>query len=382
MPARPNSVSASAIASPWPSRAQAVNETDANWWRNAAFDVTLEQNGNFLDSNFNTGVLFFRTSAAARAAVALWIGTIVSEGRSLGGAHAWDDQQAFGELMRVGPDKRYMLYPHATLVPGGAGRALWAMNGRVRLGVLPVQLFANGHTFFVQGAQKRPGVVQPFIVHNTFQFYGAVGKRARFAGEGLWWADAAEGDAAVAAFSARAARARRAASETLITWDPNPSIELRGTPAVPQLTYALEGLTRSALARHTAELRNLFWDDGGGRPQPGVASHMRCAPRASRAHALVGYVLTHAALCPRLVAYHLLCFRNVLAVAHITGRTLVIPRLPCHCDRYWFPILPTCRSPGAELRRPFLCTVRMAQCLRRRMPGAFSPTQYADRPTL
>jgi len=57
------------------------------------------------------------------------------------------------------------------------------------------------------------------------------------------------------------------------------------------------------------------------------------------------------------VAHHLLCLRNALAVAQILGRTLVIPRMPCHCDRYWFPILPMCRSPGSELKRPFSCTL-------------------------
>ena len=59
----------------------------------------------------------------------------------------------------------------------------------------------------------------------------------------------------------------------------------------------------------------------------------------------------------RLVAHHLLSMRNALAVARILGRTLVVPRLPCHCDRYWFPILPMCRSPGSELKRPFSCTL-------------------------
>ena len=57
------------------------------------------------------------------------------------------------------------------------------------------------------------------------------------------------------------------------------------------------------------------------------------------------------------MAHHLLCLRNALAVAQVLGRTLVIPRLPCHCDRYWFPILPMCRSPGSELKRPFSCTL-------------------------
>ena len=59
----------------------------------------------------------------------------------------------------------------------------------------------------------------------------------------------------------------------------------------------------------------------------------------------------------RLVAHHLLSLRNAFAVAQVLGRTLVVPRLPCHCDRYWFPILPMCRSPGSELKRPFSCTL-------------------------
>lgn len=204
------------------SHTQAVNESDANWWRNAAQDITMEQNGNLLDSNFNTGVLFFRANEAARAAVRLWVSTIVSEGKNLGGAHAWDDQQAFGELLRVGPEQRYMLYPRASIVPGGSGRVLWAMNDRVRLGILPLQLFANGHTFFVQRTQLLPGIVAPYVVHNTFQFYSAAGKRARFAGAGLWW------NASQSVARPRSLRTRQATLETFLTWDPQPPPSLRG----------------------------------------------------------------------------------------------------------------------------------------------------------
>ena len=101
------------------------------------------------------------------------------------------------------------------------------------------------------------------------------------------------------------------------------------------------------------ELRALFWDDGGGSSQPGLASHMRCAYPAANTVAR-GSTDAYAS---RLVAHHLLSLRNALAVAQILGRTLVVPRLPCHCDRYWFPILPMCRSPGSELKRPFSCTL-------------------------
>lgn len=71
-------------------------------------------------------------SRAPLAQVAQWCGAIVSEGETLHGAHAWDDQQAFGELMRMGPEGRSMLYPRLRLVPGGQGRVAFAMNGRVR----------------------------------------------------------------------------------------------------------------------------------------------------------------------------------------------------------------------------------------------------------
>lgn len=109
-----------------------------------------------------------------------------------------------------------------------------------------------------------------------------------------------------------------------------------------------------ACPRFVVELRGLFWDDGSGSSQPGVASHMRCA-RSGAQRALS--VAANATRACRLVAHHLLCLRNALAVAQILGRTLVIPRMPCHCDRYWFPILPMCRSPGSELKRPFSCTL-------------------------
>ena len=251
---------------------KAVNESDAKWWRNTALDITLEQNGNFLDSNFNTGVLFFRANDAARAAVRLWVSTIVSEGRNLGGAHAWDDQQAFGELLRVGPEQRYMLYPRASLVPGGAGRVLWAMNDRVRLGILPLQLFANGHTYFVQRTQLLPGIVAPYVVHNTFQFYSAAGKRARFAGSGLWW------NASLAEPGPRGLRTRQATQETFLTWDPQPPSSLRGSWTCESLAWRQYSEARIRIA---VELRALFWDDGGGSSQPGLASHMRCVTSAA-----------------------------------------------------------------------------------------------------
>ena len=58
-------------------------------------------------------------------------------------------------------------------------------DGTLRMGVLPVALFASGHTFFVQRLHERLGL--PVIaVHATFQFSGTPGKRHRLRERLLW----------------------------------------------------------------------------------------------------------------------------------------------------------------------------------------------------
>ena len=37
-----------------------------------------------------------------------------------------------------------------------------------------------------------------------------------------------------------------------------------------------------------------------------------------------------------------------VGIARVLGRVLVLPRFRCFCDRYWYPILPQCRLPGAS----------------------------------
>lgn len=83
----------------------------------------------------------------------------------------------------------------------------------MKLGVLPVALFANGHTFFVQASHLRPGAPPPVLVHNTFQFFGESGKRARFRAFGLWHVPGAE---------------RPKPRERYITWNATPPAALAG----------------------------------------------------------------------------------------------------------------------------------------------------------
>eukprot|EP00850_Spirogloea_muscicola_P016610 SM000136S00156 [mRNA] locus=s136:73403:75618:+ [translate_table: standard] len=79
--------------------------------------------------------------------------------------------------------------------PQGKGprnnRIFWTFGKRLRLGVLPVAQFCNGHVYFVQRIPQRERI-QPFVVHNTFQFHFAPGKTHRFREDGLWALDPPE----------------------------------------------------------------------------------------------------------------------------------------------------------------------------------------------
>mgnify|MGYP001498227666 CR=1 FL=1 len=75
-------------------------------------------------------------------------------------------------------------------VTGAQGMLLESMNhvaangdGTIKLGVLPLARFLNGHTFFVQHAHTLPNAAPPLSVHMTYQFAEgskfAYGKRQR-----------------------------------------------------------------------------------------------------------------------------------------------------------------------------------------------------------
>ena len=63
----------------------------------------------------------------------------------------------------------------------------------LRLGVLPLDRFLNGHTFFVQHVHTLPNARPAVSVHMTYQFAEgssfAYGKRQRLREAGLWFVD-------------------------------------------------------------------------------------------------------------------------------------------------------------------------------------------------
>ena len=57
-----------------------------------------------------------------------------------------------------------------------------------------------------------------------------------------------------------------------------------------------------------------------------------------------------------LVRRHIIALRDAMAIAFITKRILVLPRLPCLCDRSEGPsIIPGCTFEASDLKLPFFC---------------------------
>ena len=78
--------------------------------------------------------------------------------------------------------------PRVYLAARGSGG-----SAPLRLGVLPLDRFLNGHTFFVQHVHTLPGAKPPISVHMTYQFAEgssfSYGKRQRLREAGLWFVD-------------------------------------------------------------------------------------------------------------------------------------------------------------------------------------------------
>jgi len=148
-----------------------------------------------------------------------------------------------------------------------------AGGGQVKAGVLPVSLFASGHTHFVSRMAHLMRST-PYMVHTTFQYGGAQGKRHRLR-EGMMWEDAPE-------------------------YYSGPDF----------LTYELD-LPRA-----------LVYPNGGTVGSDGTL------PFDKRASVEQHFALVH---------HQLAQVRNGLALAKATGRILILPRLVCGLDRWWAP---------------------------------------------
>jgi hypothetical protein len=80
--------------------------------------------------------------------------------------------------------KRGMRFPDEN-DPLAKKRLFYGNNGELIVGVLPVSIFASGHTFFVSRIFQQLKL-NPYVVHATFQFSGTDGKRNRLREFMLW----------------------------------------------------------------------------------------------------------------------------------------------------------------------------------------------------
>ncbi|KAK9860413.1 hypothetical protein WJX84_002857 [Apatococcus fuscideae] len=114
----------------------------------------------------NIGILFFR--ATALPFVQEWNAVLADD-------DLYWDQNAFNDLFRRGLD---FSEEHRQ-------RLFKGYDGRLWMGTLPVSIFCNGHTFFVQRLHESLKV-DPYVIHTVFQFSGTPGKRHRLREERLW----------------------------------------------------------------------------------------------------------------------------------------------------------------------------------------------------
>ncbi|KAK3267673.1 hypothetical protein CYMTET_23785 [Cymbomonas tetramitiformis] len=172
-------------------------------------------------------------------------------------------------------------------------------------GVLPMVEFLNGHSFFVTQLHKKYNT-KPVALHATYQFGDtpeySYGKRERLRQAGIWWV---ENDQFYAG------------NYLVINGD-----MMEGFNASDVALHAWEPVEPSAFATSR---------DPTGTGDGGVSLHLQADALQRR----------------RL--------QDAFALAHLLGRTLVLPTLKCHCDRYWW-LLHGCRTPGAErMPLPYEC---------------------------
>lgn len=246
------------------------------------------QNDGCWHMQFNTGVLWLRPTATTTRFVGEWRDALLET------EHEFEhDQDIFNRLLRVERDgTKPGFRPFRTNAT--TSQSLRVAARGVAVGALPLSLFCGGHVYFVQRLHETLRV-RPLVVHTTYQFSQARGKRQRLREHGLWVLDDA---AYYGGFE-------KGESES-----DGPSA---GTGA---------GLAFVAM------------DERDGPPAALVAS-------ASVSNHLLA------------AAWYRLAIRNLFAVARATGRVAILPRVTCACDRYWGNVLPACAIGGADAPPPY-----------------------------
>ncbi|KAL1504431.1 hypothetical protein AB1Y20_010837 [Prymnesium parvum] len=218
-------------------------------------DDGLESNSGF-HSAFNIGFIWIKASALEF--VQAWRDACYQNPDS------WD-QVLFANVLRRNARMQPVAHDLQQMFRKSDGTHVLA-------GVLPVSLFASGHTFFVSRMAHLMHD-HPYMVHTTFQYGGAQGKRHRLR-EAMMWEDSEE-------------------------------------------YYSGQFLSIEVDVPY-----DLVYPRGGEVAEDGTqdfSNHMS----VEQHFALVHHQLTQ--------------IRNAFALASALGRLLILPRLICGLDRWWAP---------------------------------------------
>ena len=138
-----------------------------------------------LHCDFNTGLIYMRARPAVIEFTERWRETIATAKEA-----RIRDQAAFNMMTKL--RRPEPLRTDGKIVP----RLFTTTNGgdgTIKLGVLPLNRYLNGHTFFVQHVHTLPSALPPLSVHMTYQFAEgskfAYGKRQRLRQAGFWLVD-------------------------------------------------------------------------------------------------------------------------------------------------------------------------------------------------
>jgi len=138
-----------------------INATSSGYW-----DIGLENPGNCIPHQFNTGVLYVRGTPSSAELLAEWVRVLQPTKQD----PRADDQKPLNDIMKSGA--RFCTdgdgkYPRREGACAGDARVNAVAGGMACLGLLNLAQFANGYTY-AMGRNYEGFSVEPFTYHATY----------------------------------------------------------------------------------------------------------------------------------------------------------------------------------------------------------------------
>mmetsp|Transcript_19097 Transcript_19097/g.26441 ORF Transcript_19097/g.26441 Transcript_19097/m.26441 type:complete len:801 (-) Transcript_19097:47-2449(-) len=199
--------------------------------------------------------------------------------------------------------------------------AYWMWHGQIKVGLLPMAEFLNGHLFFTRRLQDYSGIA-PIAVHLTYQFGDTAdyvyGKRQRLREHGIWLMEEesyfTDGD-----FLA-ITNAEAGYKHIVHKYAPRARV-CKETDPVASKCWHGERLTEDSIREGHLSPRDPEKYQDPARPHLEIQGWLRGV------------------------------LRNGIVLSQILNRTLILPRLECFCERHWW-LLEDCRIPAGKSQMP------------------------------